>query len=111
MKFQNNRDKAIILKDFQKGKKEKKQTHIKDYESGWYQLSQQHCNREENLQNSGRKVFPPYLQICICPPSPSLTLLDPIKLSFKCEGRIVISDLQIHTQKFTTHAMFSPTNS
>lgn len=59
VKFQNNKDKDIILK----ASRGKKQTHIEDYESEWYRLSQKHCKQEEKLQNSGGKLFPPHLQI------------------------------------------------
>ena len=58
LKFQNNRDKERILK----ASKEEK-TCVKGSESEWYQLSQQYCKLEGNLQNSGGKLFPPYLQI------------------------------------------------
>lgn len=52
-----NRDSDIT----QKTSRKKKQTHTKDYELESYQLSQQHCRLEENLQNSEGKLFPPYL--------------------------------------------------
>lgn len=40
----------------------------------------------------------------------TLTLVDPVKLPFKCEERVVISDLQMHTKKIATHAVPPPPN-